>query len=96
MFYDDMIWCPGENCPIKHNCYLFTGKIPGRKIYFASIPYNFNTNSCEEFINNRPSEARIRLRAYEIWQQMGYPDGKSTEHWLQAETELSNIPGRPI
>ncbi|MBD2245031.1 DUF2934 domain-containing protein [Nostoc sp. FACHB-888] len=40
------------------------------------------------FISNRPDENKIRLKAYEIWQQTGYSDGKSIEHWLQAEKEL--------
>ncbi|WP_375478550.1 DUF2934 domain-containing protein [uncultured Nostoc sp.] len=49
------------------------------------------TNSCEHFISNRPDENKIRLKAYEIWQQMGYPNGKSVEHWLQAEKELIDL-----
>jgi len=34
-------------------------------------------------------EQRVRDRAYEIWQQAGCPEGKSDEHWRQAETEIS-------
>ena len=34
-------------------------------------------------------EARIRLRAYEIWQDRGRPDGRTVEHWLEAERQLS-------
>jgi len=30
----------------------------------------------------------IQRRAYEIWEQSGYPDGFDQEHWLQAEQEL--------
>jgi CheY-like chemotaxis protein len=30
----------------------------------------------------------IRLRAYELWQRVGGPEGQDTEHWLQAEREL--------
>jgi hypothetical protein len=30
----------------------------------------------------------IRLRAYEIWERSGYPDGLDKEHWEQAEQEL--------
>jgi hypothetical protein len=30
----------------------------------------------------------IRLRAYEIWERSGYPDGLDKEHWEQAEKEL--------
>ncbi|MCV3738738.1 DUF2934 domain-containing protein [Rhizobium sp. TRM96647] len=30
-----------------------------------------------------PTE-RIRLRAFEIWEQDGMPEGRHEEHWLQA------------
>ncbi len=30
----------------------------------------------------------IRLRAYEIWENSGYPEGLDKEHWEQAEKEL--------
>lgn len=84
----DMTMCPGQNCPIKQNCSRFTDEILGRQDFFGEAPYNFTTNSCEYFISNHPDENKIRLKAYEIWQQMGYPNGKSVEHWLQAVKEL--------
>ncbi len=31
---------------------------------------------------------RIAIRAYEIWQASGCPDGKHEEHWYAAEREL--------
>jgi hypothetical protein len=34
-------------------------------------------------------EQRIRERAYQIWERAGRPEGKATEHWLQAEAEIS-------
>lgn len=85
---DDITRCIGTDCPIKQNCYRFTNKIFGRQDFFAKVPYDFITHSCNHFMSNRPDENTIRLRAYEIWQKMGYPDGKSLEHWLQAEKEL--------
>jgi hypothetical protein len=30
----------------------------------------------------------IRLRAYEIWERSGCPEGSDKEHWEQAEKEL--------
>ncbi len=33
-------------------------------------------------------EARIRQRAYEIWQRQGQPQGRDAEHWRQAEAEI--------
>jgi DUF2934 family protein len=34
-------------------------------------------------------EQRIRERAYQIWEHAGRPEGKSAEHWLQAEAEIA-------
>ncbi|MCD2185401.1 DUF2934 domain-containing protein [Rhizobium sp. GN54] len=31
---------------------------------------------------------RIRLRAFEIWEQDGMPEGRHEEHWLRAEREI--------
>ncbi len=37
---------------------------------------------------NAPVEVKIRLRAYEIYEQRGRTDGQALEHWLQAEREV--------
>ncbi|MDB5067263.1 MAG: hypothetical protein JWM18_3697 [Chloroflexi bacterium] len=34
-------------------------------------------------------EARIRARAYEIWQEEGRPTGRDVEHWIRAVLELA-------
>jgi hypothetical protein len=34
-------------------------------------------------------EARVRQRAYEIWQREGEPDGRADEHWALAREEVS-------
>ncbi|QXE22499.1 hypothetical protein B6N60_01182 [Richelia sinica FACHB-800] len=85
----DLTMCPGKNCPIKHSCFRFTSKICGRQDFFVHTPYNFVSNSCKDFISNRPDVEKIRLQAYKIWQQQGCPDGQSLENWLQAEKDLS-------
>ena len=33
-------------------------------------------------------DARIRARAYERWEQEGRPDGRASDHWLDAERDL--------
>jgi hypothetical protein len=33
-------------------------------------------------------EQRIRLRAYEIWEAVGRPEGYSDQHWLAAERQV--------
>ncbi|MEO0933465.1 MAG: DUF2934 domain-containing protein [Cyanobacteria bacterium J06641_2] len=88
---DDITLCPGENCPIKQNCYRFTLQVMGRQNFFTQIPYNSSTNSCKHFISNLPREEKIRIKAYEIWQQMGCPSSQSLECWLKAEKELMGV-----
>jgi hypothetical protein len=34
-------------------------------------------------------EARIRARAYEIWEEEGRPIGRDVEHWIRAVLELA-------
>jgi hypothetical protein len=34
-------------------------------------------------------DERVRERAYAIWQAAGCPEGKSHEHWAQAEAEIA-------
>jgi hypothetical protein len=43
---------------------------------------------------HRPDEHRIRLRAYEIWEEEGRPDGRSEEHWMMAKWQLEGVPDR--
>lgn len=33
-------------------------------------------------------EEAVQMRAYELWDKDGRPEGKAFEHWLQAEKEL--------
>ena len=34
---------------------------------------------------------QVELRAYQIWQEAGCPDGSSLAHWFQAELELGVV-----
>jgi hypothetical protein len=36
-----------------------------------------------------PSSGDVALRAYEIYEREGRPDGRHLEHWVQAEIELA-------
>jgi hypothetical protein len=36
----------------------------------------------------RATAADIALRAYQIYEQEGRPDGRHLQHWVQAESEL--------
>lgn len=44
--------------------------------------------------NGSPSEAEIRVRAFEIYLRRGGEPGHEIEDWLQAERELRREPGR--
>lgn len=39
--------------------------------------------------NPIPNHEDIAARAHAIWERAGCPEGQETEHWLQAERELS-------
>lgn len=41
-------------------------------------------------------QQRIRLRAYQIWEAVGRPEGYSDQHWLAAERELLAASVQPI
>jgi len=38
-------------------------------------------------------QEEIRLRAHQIWEAEGRPDGKEAEHWARAEQELNGRDG---
>lgn len=35
-----------------------------------------------------PSVPEIAVRAYQVWESAGRPEGRAVEHWLTAETQL--------
>jgi hypothetical protein len=37
-----------------------------------------------------PTEEQIRVRAHELWEQVGKPEGRDQEFWHLAEQELRN------
>jgi hypothetical protein len=49
---------------------------------------NFSWFAKGENMSTRPTREDIELRAYEIYVESGYEDGRDVEHWLQAEEEL--------
>jgi hypothetical protein len=38
---------------------------------------------------SKPTEEQIRVRAHELWEQAGKPEGREDEFWHQAEKEMS-------
>ena len=39
-------------------------------------------------VASRPTDAEIAVRAFEIYEREGRPEGRHLAHWSQAETEL--------
>ncbi|MEE3504606.1 DUF2934 domain-containing protein [Acidiphilium acidophilum] len=42
------------------------------------------------------TEDRVRERAYHLWEQAGCPEGRSTEFWCQAVSEVGTDEIKPI
>ncbi len=40
-------------------------------------------------------EEKIRLRAYQLYEERGRTDGHALDDWLQAEAEILSTRGRP-
>jgi hypothetical protein len=38
----------------------------------------------------KPTEQQIKVRAFELWEKAGRPEGKEDEFWHLAEQELLN------
>ena len=43
-----------------------------------------------------PTDEQIRIRAYELWEQAGKPDGRDQEFYHEAERVLENEPAMEI
>jgi hypothetical protein len=39
-----------------------------------------------------PSEDQIRIRAHQLWETAGQPEGREDEFWHEAERELEDGP----
>ncbi len=84
----DITMCIGEGCLIKKLCYRHNAEIEGRQDFFGSLPFNFETNSCDSFWEDAIVYEKIRLKAYQIWKANGRIFGQDLLHWQQAEKEF--------
>lgn len=39
------------------------------------------------------NEEQIKTLAYRLWEEAGYPDGRSDEFWILAQQQLAKEPG---
>lgn len=44
---------------------------------------------------DQPNEAKIRERAYALWERDGRPDGQADAHWREAEAEVASTVDAP-
>jgi hypothetical protein len=42
-----------------------------------------------------PTDEQIRIRAHELWEQAGKPEGRDNEFWHLAERDLQEKPEHP-
>ena len=88
-----MLYCYGDLCPLRADCYRHTQPSPGRD-RFAALPYDAVSGTCDYFHSNEPTEALIRETAYYLWLREGCPDNRADEHWAEAYRNLCLSTGR--
>jgi hypothetical protein len=49
-----------------------------------------NLNKKSDVAENLELQERIRVRAYELYEQRGREDGRELDDWLQAEAEATS------
>jgi hypothetical protein len=62
------------------------------KLSELALPYwvhGFSRSQNESTQMSKPTEEQIKVRAHELWEQAGKPEGREDEFWHQAEKELS-------
>lgn len=90
-----MLYCYGDGCPLRGDCYRHTQPTPGRDRFGAS-PYDALTQQCEQFVTNIPDEDFVRESAYHIWLRRGRPEGCAAEHWREAYEQACRSMGRDL
>ena len=80
----NILLCRGEGCKLRHYCFRSTAEVLGRQDFFASPPLDEQSQTCEFFYENALFDADIRLKAYQIWQEEGQPEGRDFWHWQTA------------
>lgn len=94
MYAGDITLCEGEGCPLRGSCVRYRAERLGRYNSFGVSPYSAARGGCEEFLDlaaQRPTEQRIRERAYHRWLAEGRPEGQADRHWAEAEAELMRL-----
>lgn len=60
----DYTKCNGDDCPLKNNCYRFTGTPSAHQSYFSEVPYDHKLKTCTEYWDNlifkKPREKKVK------------------------------------
>ena len=46
----------------------------------------------QQYRDARRTKEEIRTRARKLWEKNGRPEGRDLEFWLQAESEINDVP----
>ncbi len=84
----DITLCDGQHCPLKETCLRYTATIHARQDFFGKPPYEERKQHCQHYWDDRPSEAKIRERAYQLWEEKGGEQGNDVDYWLAAREQL--------
>ena len=84
----DITLCSGGECPFKAYCFRNTAEVLGRQDFFGTVPYHYSTKTCEYFYENKAFKEKRQLKAYQIWQEKGCPEGEDKQHWHKAKEAL--------
>ncbi|HLT03092.1 MAG TPA: DUF2934 domain-containing protein, partial [Geminicoccaceae bacterium] len=52
-----------------------------------------SAKSAAAMVDHEDLHARVRRRAYELWESEGRPAGRDRDHWLRAEREIAGAHG---
>lgn len=88
---DDLLRCPGTECPLRATCQRARLRAYGRYDSFGSPPFDRARGACEHYLSIdalAPTEASIRDAAYRRWERAGRPDGTALRDWHASRAEL--------
>jgi hypothetical protein len=60
-----------------------------RGLFFAPLCTKVNRTYRQERWMPKPSEDQIRMRAHQLWEAAGKPEGRDREFWIEAERQLT-------
>ena len=85
---NDITLCCGQGCPLKETCLRCTGEVVGRQDFFTRLPYGLVSLNCKYYLDDRPTEEKIRQLAYQLWEKSGCQEGDALTYWLAARKQL--------